>query len=92
MNVCSKCCSYLCCGAFFQIVYFISTVFQGLLGCLIQTMQALLEKVPPNFHCYNEETDTWDDCTKKEICNGNIPKDHYKYDEEQDEYIDNWVD
>lgn len=48
--------------------------------------------MPPAYHCYDDETDTWNECSKSEICEKHLPRDHYKYDEDQDEYIDNWVD
>ena len=55
---------------------------------------ALLEKEPPSFYCeYDDENgnQTWRECTKEEICSQNLPKDRYKPNENEDEYIDNWV-
>ena len=51
----------------------------------------MLEKEPPEFECYDEETDAWTSCTKAHICNHGIPKDKYRPVESQEEYIDNWV-
>ena len=51
----------------------------------------MLEKEPPRFECLNDENGEWRECSKEEICGGHIPRDHYRYDEDQEEYIDNWV-
>lgn len=43
------------------------------------------------FECYSDEEQSWHECKKAEICGANLPKDHYRADTEQDEYLDNWV-
>lgn len=65
---------------------------QASLGTFTQSGIALLEKEPPRFECLDDGTGEWRECSKAEICGGNIPRDHYRYDEDQEEYIDNWVD
>ena len=61
------------------------------LGCYIQYAQAFFEKEPSHFECYHDEDDQWYPCTKKEICSNGIPKDHYRTDKEDPDYLDNWV-
>ena len=49
-----------------------------------------MEKEPPHFQC--APSGTWQDCSKDEICDTNLPKDQYRPVKEDDEYFDNWVD
>jgi MFS family permease len=50
-----------------------------------------MEKEPPHFECLNDSDGTWNDCSKEEICENNLPKDHYRPVTTDDEYFDNWV-
>lgn len=52
---------------------------------------SFLEKEPPRFECYHDDTAEWKECEKSEICALNEPKDHYRPVKEEDEYIDNWI-
>lgn len=63
---------------------------------------SFLEKEPNRFECqrYHDKVDennqtvseeTWEECTKSEICSQGIPKDKYRADENDPEYFDNWV-
>ena len=50
-----------------------------------------MEKEPPRFECLNDSDGTWRECSRDEICDRNIPKDHYRPVKDDDEYFDNWV-
>lgn len=67
-------------GAWFQVVYIIMNCIQASLGTFTQSGMALLEKEPPRFECL--EDGEWQECTKEEICGSNMPRDHYRYDED----------
>ena len=52
-----------------------------------------LTKPAKNFECLHESEDgssEWTPCTKKEICDQQLDKDHWRP-VKDDEYIDNWV-
>ena len=54
-----------------------------------------LEKEPKRFECQYIDPDTgeavWKECKKVEICEENYPKDQYRPDRSDEEYIYNWV-
>ena len=78
-------------GAPFQVHYLFFNCIQASLGSFIMMAQALLEKEPPRVECYDDDTDTWSECDKSYICINHVPRDHYRFDENEDEFIDNWV-
>jgi len=58
--------------------------------------QALLEKEPPRIECYQPGSDgdaegEWKECSKAEVCGNGIPRDRWRGDYTEPEYIDNWV-
>mmetsp|Transcript_15978 Transcript_15978/g.24777 ORF Transcript_15978/g.24777 Transcript_15978/m.24777 type:complete len:263 (-) Transcript_15978:889-1677(-) len=63
----------------------------AVLGGYIQYGQAFFEKEPSHFECYHDDDDSWHPCSKKEICSQEMPKDHYRTDHEDPDYLDNWV-
>lgn len=42
------------------------------------------------FECYDDKTDTWHNCDKKEICDNQLGPDRYRPIKD-DEYLDNWA-
>lgn len=50
-----------------------------------------MEKEPPRFECYYDSDQEWHPCVKEEICDNNLPRDHWRPVKEDDEYINNWV-
>ena len=58
--------------------------------------QALLEKEPPRLECYQPSDNgdaegEWKECAKAEVCGSGIPRDRWRPDTSESEYIDNWV-
>jgi hypothetical protein len=68
-------------GAWFQVIYLIMNTFQASLGTFSQSGMAFLEKEPPRIECLDDDSGQWRECSKEEVCGGNIPRDHYRYDE-----------
>ena len=60
---------------------------------------AFLEVEPSSYQCYYDPNTSenpsdegrWQYCTKDDICSKQLPKDRYKPDENDPEYIDNWA-
>ena len=49
-----------------------------------------LELEPKRFECKDDATGEWRECSKTEICEKNLDKEHWRPVEDED-YIDNWV-
>ena len=60
---------------------------------------AFLEVAPTNWECYYDANTPenpssepqWMHCSKDDICDKKLPKDRYRPDKNDPEYIDNWV-
>ena len=49
-----------------------------------------LTRDPNNFECKDDYKNEWNPCTKEEICDNKMSKDHYRP-VIDDEYLDNWT-
>ena len=79
------------CGRSFQVLFAFATMLQTTLHVFLQFGFGFLEKEPPKWECYDDNTQEWFMCDKKKICGQAITSDHYRPIVSDPEYFDNWV-
>lgn len=79
------------CGRSFQVLFVFATMIQTTLHVFLQFGFGFLEKEPPIWECYDDNSQEWFICDKKKICGEAINTERYRPVESEDEYLSNWV-